>query len=144
MVAAAGRQAIEGACRAGQVPAAVASLLGDVWREERMRLRLAVCLVLAGVAHAHAQQTVTVPPPAPVPSTFPQFQTYAGCLMNCDTRSATCQSTCSVSNSPTSTFAQTGTGTTAGTRPDPGALSQCFLSCNTQALTCKQTCTPPH
>jgi hypothetical protein len=108
-----------------------------------MRFRLAVCLVLAGVVHAHAQQTVTVPPPpTPLPSTFPQFQTYAGCLMNCDTRSATCQSTCSVSNSPSLTFAQS--GTPAGTRADPGALSQCYLSCSSQALACKQTCTPPH
>ena len=108
-----------------------------------MRLRLAVCLALAGIVQAHAQQTVTVPPP-PVspPSTFPRFQTYAGCLMNCDTRSSTCQSTCSVSNSPSFTFAQT--GTTGGTRPDPGALAQCYQACNTQTLTCKQTCTPPH
>jgi hypothetical protein len=107
-----------------------------------MRLRLAVCFVLAAIVQAHAQQTVTVPPP-PVspPSTFPQFQTYAGCLMNCDTKSATCQGTCSVSNSPSLTFAQTGT---PGTRQDPGALSQCYLSCNSQALACKQTCTPPH
>ena len=110
-----------------------------------MRLRLAVCLVLAGVVGAHAQQTVTVPPPAvSPPSTFPQFQTYAGCLMNCDTRAVTCQSTCSVSNSPSLTFAQTGTGTTAGTRPDAGALTQCYLGCGSQALACKQTCTPPH
>ena len=105
-----------------------------------MRLPLAVFFALAAVAGAHAQQTTTVPPPAPLPSTFPQFQTYAVCLMNCDTRSATCQSTCSVSNSPTVTFATTPTGT----RPDPGALAQCYLTCNTQALTCKQTCAPPH
>ena len=39
--------------------------------------------------------------------------------MNCDTRSATCQSTCSVSNSPALTFAAP-TSATAGTRPDAG------------------------
>src|ERR1043166_9564791 len=89
-------------------------------RGHRLRFRLAICLALAAVTGAHAQQTNTVPPPAPLPSTFPQFQTYAGCLMNCDTRSVTCQSTCSVSNLPTATFATTPTGT----RPDPGALTQ--------------------
>ena len=108
-----------------------------------MRLWLVVCLVLAAVAHAHAQQTVTVPPAPSLPSTFPQFQTYAGCLMGCDTKAGTCQSTCSVSNSPSVTFASP-TSTTAGTRLDPGALSQCYLSCNTQTLACKQACTPPH
>jgi len=107
-----------------------------------MRLRLAVCLVLASVAQGHGQQTVTVPPPpASPPSTFPQFQTYAGCLMGCDTKAGTCQSTCSVSNSPSFTFAAP---TSTSTRPDAGALSACYLSCNTQALTCKQACTPPH
>jgi len=109
-------------------------------REDHLRWPLAICLALAAVTGAHAQQTNTPPPPPPLPSTFPQFQTYAGCLMNCDTRSATCQSTCSVTNSPTATFATT----PVGTRPDPGALAQCYLSCSTQALTCKQTCTPPH
>ena len=105
-----------------------------------MRWRLAICFALAVTTGAHAQQTVTVPPPAPLPSTFPQFQTYAQCLMNCDTRSATCQSTCSVNNSPTFTFATTPTGT----RPDPGAVGQCYLTCSNQALTCKQACVPPH
>jgi hypothetical protein len=105
-----------------------------------LRWWLAVCFALAAVSGASAQQTTTVPPPAPLPSTFPQFQTYAGCLMNCDTRAGTCQGTCSVSNSPTLTF----TTTPVGTRPDPGALAQCYQSCTTQALTCKQTCTPPH
>ena len=76
-----------------------------------MRLRLAVFLVLAAVGSAHAQQTTNTPPPG-LPSTFPQFQTYAGCLMNCDTRSVTCQSTCSVSNSPTSTFDEYDLGNT--------------------------------
>ena len=109
-----------------------------------MRLPLAVFCVFAAVASAHAQQTVTpIPPPPSLPSTFPQFQTYASCLMNCDTRSATCQSTCSVSNSPAVTFAGS-TSATAGTRPDAGTLSQCYLGCNTQALSCKQTCAPPH
>ena len=108
--------------------------------EERLRLRLAVLLVLAGLGCAHAQQTTTPPPPPSLPSTFPQFQTYAGCLMNCDTRSGTCQGTCGVSNSPSFTFA----APTPATRPDYGALAQCYLSCNTQALVCKQACTPPH
>jgi hypothetical protein len=107
-----------------------------------LRLRLAVFLVLAAVGSAHAQQTTNTPPQPGLPSTFPQFQTYAGCLMNCDTRSVTCQSTCSVSNSPTTTFATT--STTSGTRPDAGTLAQCYLGCNTQALSCKQTCAPPH
>jgi hypothetical protein len=106
-----------------------------------LRLRLAVFLVLAAVAPARAQQTVTPVAPHPgLPSTFPQFQTYSGCLMNCDTRSVTCQSTCSVTNAPTSTFATT----TTGTRPDAGTLAQCYIGCNTQALSCKQTCAPPH
>jgi hypothetical protein len=109
-----------------------------------LRLRLAVFLVLAAVAPARAQQTVTpIPPPTGLPSTFPQFQTYAGCLMNCDTRSVTCQSTCSVSNTPAFTLAPT-TNTPTATRPDPGALAQCYLGCNSQALACKQTCAPPH
>jgi hypothetical protein len=106
-----------------------------------LRLRLAVCLVLAGVGCASAQQTTTVPPPpAGLPSNFPQVQTYAACLMNCDTKQGTCQGTCSVSNSPTFTFAPT----PAGTRPDSGTLSQCYLSCTTQQLTCKNACTAPH
>jgi hypothetical protein len=105
-----------------------------------LRLRLAVGFVVAAVACAHAQQTTTPPPPQGLPSTFPQFQTYAGCLMNCDTRAGTCQGSCSVSNSPSLTFAPT----TAGARPDPGTLAQCYAACNTQALTCKQACNPPH
>jgi hypothetical protein len=118
-----------------------------------MRLRLAVCLVLAGVAHVHAQQTVTVPPPpSPLPSTFPQFQTYSGCLMSCDTRAGSCQSSCSVSNSPAITFAAPSSGPSPtrsdpsilSQRPDQGTLTQCYLNCNSQALACKQTCTPPH
>jgi len=108
-----------------------------------LRLRFAVFLAFVAVAPAHAQQTINTPPPPSLPSTFPQFQTYSGCLMNCDTRSVTCQSTCSVSNSPAVTFAGP-TSATGGTRPDPGALTQCYLGCNSQALACKQTCTPPH
>jgi hypothetical protein len=108
--------------------------------EDRLRLRLAVCLLLAGLGSAHAQQTTNTPPPPSLPSTFPTFQTYSSCLMNCDTKSGACQGTCSVSNSPSLTFATT----PAGTRPDPGALAQCYLACNTQVLTCKQTCIPPH
>jgi hypothetical protein len=108
-----------------------------------LALAIAVAFVVAGLTCAHAQQTITpVTPPAGLPSTFPQFQTYASCLMNCDTRVGQCQSTCSVSNSPAFTFAPTTTGTP--TRPDPGAVSQCFIACNSQALACKQTCTPPH
>jgi hypothetical protein len=110
--------------------------------EDRLRVRLAVGFVLAAVAWAHAQQTTTPPPAKGLPSTFPQFQTYAGCLMNCDTRAGTCQGTCSVSNSPSITLAPT--TTTSGTRPDAGALAQCYAACNTQALTCKQGCTAPH
>jgi hypothetical protein len=110
-----------------------------------VRLRLAVCFMLAAVCSASAQQTTTVPPPPPgLQSTFPQFQTYAGCLMNCDTRAGTCQGTCSINNSPPTTFSTTATGTTGGTRPDPGALGQCYSVCNTQALSCKASCTPPH
>ena len=108
-----------------------------------MRLWLAVFFVFTALAPAQAQQTTNTPPPPSLPSTFPQYQTYAGCVMNCDTRSATCQSTCSVSNSPAVTFAPT-TSATAGTRPDAGTLSQCYLGCTTQVLTCKQTCTAPH
>ena len=124
----------------GQMPGHVDSLRGQVLWEDRVRLRLAICFALATVTGAYAQQTTTVPPPAPLPSTFPQFQTYTGCVMNCDTRSGLCQSTCSVSNAPNLTFATTPTGA----RPDPGALAQCYLVCNAQALACKQTCAPPH
>ena len=114
-----------------------------------MRLRLAIFLVFVALAPAHAQQTTNTPPPPSLPSTFPQFQTYAGCLMTCDTRSATCQSTCSVSNSPAVTFAAPPTATTpSATRIDSSVvgptLTQCYLNCNTAALTCKQTCNPPH
>jgi hypothetical protein len=108
-----------------------------------LRLWLAVAFVVAGVTCAHAQQTITPVTPLPgLPPTFPQYQTYATCVMNCDTRVGQCQSTCSVSNSPAFTFAPTTTGTP--TRPDPGALSQCYISCTSQALLCKQSCPPPH
>ena len=106
-----------------------------------MRLKLAICVMLAGVGFAQAQQTVTPPPPPPgLPSNFPAYQTYTGCVMNCDTKTSTCQATCSVSNSASGTFA----APVAGTRTDPGALAQCYLACNTQALTCKQACVAPH
>jgi hypothetical protein len=112
-----------------------------------LRVGLAFFFVLAVVVQAHAQQTVTQPPPTSPPSTFPQFQTYAGCLMNCDTRAGTCQSTCSVSNSPAVTFAAPST-TLNATRTDSSVavptLAQCYLSCSTQALVCKQACIPPH
>jgi hypothetical protein len=120
-----------------------------------VRLRLAVLFVLAAVAQAHGQQTVTVPPPPPpLPSTFPQFQTYAGCLMTCDITANTCRSACSVNNSPAVTFATPPTAaspsatridpTTLGLRADAGMLGQCYLTCSSQVLTCKQACTPPH
>jgi hypothetical protein len=128
---------------AGQLPVRLDSLWADLSREAPLRLRFAVCFVLAAVAQAHGQQTVTVPPPPPpLPSTFPQFQTYAGCLMNCDTKAGTCQSSCSVNNSPAVTFAGP-TSATVGTRPDAGALAACYQSCSTQTLVCKQACTPP-
>jgi len=119
-----------------------------------LRLRLAVFFVLAAVTHAPAQQTVTTPPPTPLPSTFPQFQSYSGCLMSCDTTAGTCRATCSVSNSPAVTFPSPLAATTPSAtrtdpslvpvRPDAGALAQCNLNCGTQVLICKQACTPPH
>jgi hypothetical protein len=109
-----------------------------------VRLRIVTCVVLAGVGLAHAQQTVTPPPPPPgLPSNFPQYQTYAGCVMNCDTKTSMCQSTCSINNSPSATFPST-TSTLTGARPDPGALAQCYVTCNAQQLSCKQACVPPH
>jgi len=53
--------------------------------------------VVAGVTCAHAQQTITPIPTAPsLPPNFPQYKTYAACVMNCDTRVGLCQSSCSV------------------------------------------------
>jgi hypothetical protein len=80
-----------------------------------------------------AQQTFTPPPPpVPVlPSIIPQTQAFTACVMNCDTASGSCQSACSVSNSPALTSAA-------------GALTQCYLSCTSQQLVCKQTCPAPH
>jgi hypothetical protein len=87
-----------------------------------------------------AQQTVAVPPPpSPLPSTFPKTQAFTSCVMNCDTSAGMCQGRCSVSNSPTVTFASRSTGVA----PDPGALTQCYLNCSTQQLACKQTCSAP-
>jgi len=113
--------------------------------EDRVRFWLAVCVVLAGIGCARAQQTTTVPPPPPgLPSSFPQYQTYSGCVMNCDSKATTCQSTCSVNNSPSTTFPSSATiAASAGTRPDPGTLSQCYLACTNAQLSCKQTCSPP-
>ncbi len=102
----------------------------------RLRARLAVLVLLAGVTCAQAQQPVAVPLPTPLPSTLPRAQAYYACLMNCDTRQGVCQGTCSVSNSPSVTFATP----SAGSRPDAGALAQCNLNCMTQLLTCKQAC----
>jgi hypothetical protein len=112
-------------------------------------LWLAVFFVFAALAPVQAQQTTNTPPPPSLPSTFPQYQTYAGCTMNCDTRSATCQSTCSVSNSPAVTFASPPTVTTpSASRTDASVaaptIGQCYLGCSTQALICKQACTAPH
>jgi len=104
-----------------------------------VRLGLAVCLVIASLGCAMAQtQTPTVAPPTPLPSPLPRGLNYYSCVMNCDTRAGTCQGSCSVSNSPNTTFG----ATTAGARPDPGALSQCYLACTNQQLACKQAC--PH
>jgi hypothetical protein len=77
-----------------------------------------------------AQQTFTpLPPPVPVlPSIIPQTQAFTACVMNCDTASGSCQSACSVSNSPILTSA-------AGAHE---ALTQCYLSCTSQQLACKQ------
>jgi len=111
-----------------------------------MRSLLAVVFVIAALTCAHAQVNPANPNaqvnPQSLPSTFPQYQNYAGCVMNCDTRLGTCQSSCSLSNTAAFTFAPTTTGTP--TRPDPGALTQCYMSCNSQGLVCKQSCTPPH
>jgi hypothetical protein len=108
---------------------------GYPW-EGRLRLWLAVALLAAGVTCAHAQQTITpVTPPPSLPSTFPQFQTYSTCLMNCDTRVGSCQSSCS--------FPSVATSTQTTIRPDPGALTQCYISCTSQALLCKQACRQP-
>jgi len=114
-----------------------------------LRLWLMVFLVFVAMAPAHAQQTTNTPPPPSLPSTFPQFQNYAGCMMNCDTKAGTCQGGCSVSNSPALTFAPPPSATTpSATRTDSSVavptLGQCYLSCSTQALICKQACTPPH
>jgi len=82
-----------------------------------------------------AQQTVTpIPPPPGLPSIIPQTQVYTACVMNCDTASGSCQSGCSVDNSPARTSA-------AGVHD---TLTQCYLGCTSQLLACKQTCPTPH
>jgi hypothetical protein len=120
-----------------------------------MRLLLAVVFVIAGLTCAHAQvnpanpNTPGVPvTPTPLPSTFPQFQNYTACLMNCDTRVGTCQSSCSLNNSPSFTLAplaSTSPGTGTGTVTSGAAsLTQCNMTCVSQSLVCKQSCTAPH
>jgi hypothetical protein len=114
-----------------------------------MRLRLAVAFVVTGATCAYAQQTFTpIPAPPGLPSTFPQYQNYAGCLMNCDTRVAQCQGSCSLTNSPAFTLAplaSTAPGTGTGTLTSGAAsLTQCNMNCVSQSLVCKQSCQPPH
>ena len=114
-----------------------------------MGLRLAVAFVVAGVTCAHAQQTITPIPTAPsLPPNFPQYKTYAACVMNCDTRVGACQGSCSLNNTPTFTlapFASTAPGTGTGTLTTGAAsLTQCYMSCTSQALLCKQSCPPVH
>ena len=108
-----------------------------------MRVRLAfyfLSFLTVSADGALAQQTVTVPPPAfTLPSTRPQSEAFAGCVVNCDTAVGACQGRCNVNNSPLTTFAPN----VAGTRPDPGALSQCHQNCIFVLLTCKQSCRPP-
>ena len=99
-----------------------------------MRFRLAICALLIGIGGADAQG-----PDARRPirlAQTSQSQTFTSCLLNCDTRSGTCQGSCGVGNSPSTTFATP----TTGSRPDPGALAQCYLTCTTQQLSCKQAC----
>jgi hypothetical protein len=114
-----------------------------------MRLWIALAFVIAGVTCANAQQTVTpIPPPRSLPPIFPQYQSYATCLMNCDTRVGQCQGTCSLSNTPTFTLAplaSTSPGSGTGTLTSGAAsLTQCNMSCISQSLVCKQSCQPPH
>jgi len=114
-----------------------------------MRLRLAVAFVVAGVTCAHAQQTITpITPPAGLPSTFPQYQVYSACVMNCDTRVGQCQGACSLNNSPAFTlapFASTAPGTGTGVLTSGAAsLTQCNMTCISQSLACKMSCQPPH
>ena len=113
-----------------------------------MSSKLAVCVLVLGVVWAPtqtpeegppvrlAQQTFTPPPPPPpgLPSIIPQTQAYTGCIMNCDTAAGSCQSGCSVSNSPDRL-------STAGLHD---TLTQCYLGCTSTLLQCKQTCPSPH
>ena len=117
-----------------------------------MRLLLAVVFVIAGLTCAHAQfnpANPNTPVATPgLPSTFPQYQTYAACVMNCDTRVGACQSYCSLNNSPGFTLApvaSTAPGTGTGTLTTGAAsLTQCNMTCVSQSLVCKQSCPPPH
>jgi hypothetical protein len=104
-----------------------------------IRARLAATVLILGVvwapAQTRAQQTVTpIPPPPGLPSIIPQTQAYTACIMNCDTAAGSCQSGCSVSNSPERTSA-------AGAHE---TLTQCYLACTSALLQCKQTCPSPH
>jgi hypothetical protein len=108
-----------------------------------LRVRFAfyfLSFLTLGANCALAQQTVTVPPAAfTLPSTRPQTEAFTACVVNCDTAVGACHGRCNVNNSPLTTFAPS----IAGTRPDPGALSQCHQSCIVVQLTCKQSCRPP-
>jgi hypothetical protein len=99
------------------------------------RLAIGVLSLGLGWTPALAQQTVTpIPPPPGLPSIIPQTQVYTACIMNCDTAGGSCQSACSVSNSPARTSA-------AGVHD---TLTQCYLGCTSTLLQCKQTCPSPH
>jgi hypothetical protein len=97
-----------------------------------LRYRLAGCLALAvGAAMAAAPALAA----ERTKLRLAQTQAQSSCILNCDTKSGTCQSACTV---PTVSAVAPFTGT----RQDPGATTQCMLTCATQALTCKQAC--PH
>ena len=108
-----------------------------------MSSKLAVCVFILGVVWAPTQTPEEGPPvrlaqqtftPPGLPSIIPQTQAYTACIMNCDTASGSCQSACSVSNSPARTSA-------AGVHD---TLTQCYLGCTSTLLQCKQTCPSPH
>jgi hypothetical protein len=117
----------------------VTNLPGEDGMSCEIRARLTAAVLILGVvwapAQTLAQQTFTpLPPPVPVlPSIIPQTQAFTTCVLNCDTASGSCQSACSVSNSPILTSA-------AGAHE---ALTQCYLSCTSQQLACKQACPAP-
>ena len=103
-----------------------------------MKSRIAIGVLILGLGWtpALAQQTFTPPlPPTPVlPSIQPQYQAYTACIMNCDTASGSCQSTCNIANAPD----RTATSIVYETR------TQCYLGCTSTLLQCKLTCPQPH